>query len=318
MRFVLLLGLAACAPDITTTEQRQRTLEGELATLDREVRELRESLTEAGIEVKPRASKRGKSRRGKAKSSRSKSKAHPPVGGEQAPKTERSAQASVTAVRSGDAPTLSIPGMPKRTETECGYRLDLPALKFISDYGLNSRGLGKSGPVVLEFDGSPLTPHAFPADYEKQCGGAFRHAGTALLFSPPEQADLTNHEVALTLDPRVPTPRADGRPMYWVYPGTELVIEVHSWDPSWGPAKGYLAALVSGPGQASFTLGDTTQSAAGPATVEHEFTGSGPFEIRVSSPEGGPYVLLDALTIGNPDNAVVITGGRAWRAQRGG
>jgi len=318
MRFFLLLGLAACAPDITATEQRQRALEGELAALDREVRELRTALTDAGIVLKPRAANRGKNRRGKAKSGRSKNKAHPPVGGEQTPANDRTAQAVVTATRSGEAPTLSNPDTAKRTETECGFRLDLPALKSISDYALNSRGLGKSGPVVLEFDGTPLTPHAFPADYEKQCGGAFRHAGTALLFSPPDQVELAGHELALTLDSRVPMPRADGRPMYWVYPGTELVIQVETWDPSWGPAKSYLAALVSGPGQASFTLGDTTQFAAGPATVEHQFEGSGPFEIRVSSPKGGPYVLLDALTIGNPDNAVVITGGRAWRSQRGG
>ncbi|MCB9676169.1 MAG: hypothetical protein H6737_13695 [Alphaproteobacteria bacterium] len=310
-----LLLLAGCAPDLTALEQRQKELERELTELDEELVALRETLDEAGIEVKGGRPARGKARGAKAKPARGKAKArtNEPPEGHQTPQTERSAEAGLSVTRTGRVPALPPPGNVERTATACGFKLEMPELKAISDYPLNNRGLGKSGPVVLSVDGQALEAHAFPKDYEERCGGAFRHAGTVVLFSTPDTPTLEGREVGLSLDPRVPLPRGDdGRPMYWVYPGTELSVHLDAWDPAWGEAQVTIGALVVGTGDATFAVGDTVRRAAGAAAISEPLNGA--TGIRVSSPEGGPYVLIDVLTIGNPDDAVVVTGGRAWRA----
>ncbi|MEZ4322834.1 MAG: hypothetical protein R3F61_35530 [Myxococcota bacterium] len=307
-----MLVLAGCSPDLRVAEKRQKELEIELAELDREVLELRSTLEDAGIEVKGKGRVRAKAK-GRGRKARPSA---PPEGANQTPTRERTADAGVAIERTGTPIALSIPGAPERVETTaCGYRLEVPSLKGISDYPLNSRGLGKSGPVLLELDGVPLEPHALPADFEQRCGGAFRHAGTVVLFAPPEPVELGSRVPSLSLDPRVPVPRGDdGRPMYWVYPGTELVVRIDRWDPSWGPAEASVVALVMGPGSATFDLDGAVSTGAGATNLTESLDGAGPFTLKVRSDPDGPFVLLDALTIGNPDDAVVVTGGQAWRA----
>ncbi len=318
--------MAACTPDLTALEQRQRILERQLVELEAEIDALEQTLEAAGVQVEPASSRgrpgrRGKKARGKRRRAKARMAADDglPVSGHQQPTTERTRDSGATVERTGDPPVL--PGLPEpeRTETACGFKLQVPELSAISDYPLNTRGLGRSGPIRLSLGGDPLTPHALPKDFERDCGGAFRHAGGVILFSPDDTPNLDGRALELSLDPRLPMPRGgDERPMYWVYAQTTVRGTVAEWSSDWGDADTVLAGLVVGDGPVTVTFGDTAHTLpSGPFRLTHRFEGNGPFTTTIagSAPQGdglGGYALIDAWTLGNADNAVVFTGDAAW------
>ena len=212
-----------------------------------------------------------------------------------------------------------LPGLPKVARvpnTACGFKYKIESLKPISDFVLNRSDLGKSSPIVLYEDNKALPGHAYPKDFEDGCVGAFRHAGFVVLFSPtgagPESEKKHNYRIGLSDE--VPMPRGDdGRPMYWIYPGTSLTLSFASgWDLAWGPMwididahraggqQGDVSVDIEGEGEV-FETGDVLMS------TEPDVP-SGPWSITITSPSEGPYVLLNRLTIGNPNHALVVTG----------
>jgi hypothetical protein len=316
--------LGACTPDLTALEQRQRVLERELVEMEAEIAALEATLESAGVEIAEPGGERPRKRRGKAKRRRGRKAKVPddglPVAGHQDPDVERTEAAGATVTRTGKPPALPGLPQPERTETACGWKLQVPALSAISDYPLNTRGLGRSGPLLLSLGGDPLAPHAPPAGFERECGGAFRHAGGVILFAPDDSPNLDGRTLEWSLDPRVPMPRGgDGRPMYWAYPGTTLAGTVASWAAEWGDADAVIAGLVVGDGPVEIRFGDSAPQVLppGPFRVSHRFAGDGPFTMTVTGTPSdtglGGYALIDAWTVGNAANAVVFTGDAAWR-----
>jgi hypothetical protein len=106
--------------------------------------------------------------------------------------------------------------------------------------------------------------------------------------------------------------------MYWVYPGTTLTLSFEgAWDPSWGELKMDLAGRVMDIDQAPVTLTAPGFSdelrANGNFDIKQALEApTGAWTLEIASPEEGPYVLVDTLTLGNPDNAVVVTSESAW------
>ena len=154
---------------------------------------------------------------------------------------------------------------------------------------------------------------------QKACTGSYRHAGYLFLFSPSGEVDAVRERTyRIELADEVPAPRNDGRPMYWVYPGTTLIFSVPAaWDPAWGEVRLDLAGRVMDFDEFPVTVKAPGFSeelrSNGNFDMSHALESpTGAWSVEIASPAGGPYLVIDTLTIGNPDNAVVMTSEAAW------
>ena len=166
-----------------------------------------------------------------------------------------------------------------------------------------------------------LMPHALPPKFEKECSGAFRVQPRYIFFSP-RTADAVGGPWSLTVDEAIPLERGgDGRGMYWVFPGTALTFQFdRGWDASWGQLEVRLDARLLAVGVPEHPK----RRPQAPAEVEVlglresaldnrlgvAITPEPPdasWSLTVRSPEGGPWVLLESLVIGNDDRSLVIT-----------
>ncbi len=317
MRIVILsLLLAGCASqELRALEDEQDQLRQEYNDLEGNVATLRNALVDAGLITKQQAllkspvpSKNGKA--GKAgKSGKSKGKE-----GNSLPRKLLNDEVAFKVTRSGAHPTLPALGNMERTKSECGFKFTIQELQPISDFPLNKQGFGKSSPVLLLQDGEPMTAHAMPTEFSGACTQSYRHAGHVFLFSPDERPEnAEKHKYSIELDPEVPMLRGeDKRPMYWVYPGTTLSFEfARGWDPAWGMAKLDLSAKIAGehltPAVVSWGENTLNTDETGMLGVSQETTLPGEaFTFSIASPEDGPYVLLNTMTLGNAANALVI------------
>ncbi len=209
---VFLLATVACTNDekLAELEARQTEVRSSYDETARQIHDMRGQLISMGVLAEGEVPVKGKNIKAGGAGSKARSKAGNPV-----PTRLVTADLGVTAARTGEIPTLSELSAPERSESPCGWKFVVKELTDISDYNLNSLGLGRSGPVQLLADGQPLEPHGTPAEYDETCSNAFRHAGWAFLFSPedsPENAE--KHKYSIALDTAVPLPRGeDGRPL---------------------------------------------------------------------------------------------------------
>ncbi len=302
---VALIVTTGCQ-DLAKLETEQAALESEVGVLRDNVETLRREMKRAGL-VKA----------GPANLALSV--------GQTDPTTELSDQLAVTATRTGTPPSLAAGPLERREKTDCGYRVPLGWLEPISDLALSNSGAGRASPVLATTAGTALAPHAAPAKFEKSCGGAFRHQGKYLFFSPAGNVESAD-QPELTLDPAVPMLRDDGSTAYWVYPGTTLTLTVPSeWDAAWGELAVDLDARILAVGTQDHqspgspepaTVSILGQQATSVGTrlgihVEPDALPTGPWTIEIASPKGGGYVLIDTLTAGNEENALVVAGGRS-------
>jgi hypothetical protein len=308
---MVLLALFACQNvELAQLETRQDEMSDRHRAVEHEVDEVREGMVELGLVARQRAGGGGSGGGARAKLNL----AH------QLPATSLTGTLPWRAEREGSLPEL--PPLPEveRTESPCGHKYKLEPLKPISDFVLNSHDLGKSSPVLLLEDGEPLRGHAFPKQFEQKCAGAFRHAGFVILFSPTGESpeSLSDHSYSIGLSPDLPLLRGDDqRPVYWVYPGTTLTFELDAgWDDAWGELYVDLAGRALG--DAASPLEITVSDEVFPfetgdiaLTAEPDLP-QGPWSIRITSPPDGPYAILDLLTVGNQETALVVTGPRAF------
>ena len=321
MRFVILsLLLAGCASqELRVLEDEQDQLRQEYDTLESNVAALRNAMVESGLVTEQQAMAKAAMPQKGGKAARAKGKGKGKEGNA-LPKNRLNDQLAFTVARSGDIPQLPTLPPHERTDTECGFKFTVEEFQPISDFPLNKQGFGKSSPVMLLADGVPLTPHAMPTEFGGACVNAYRHAGHVFLFSPdkrPENAEKTQYTIQL--DPALPLERGeDRRPMYWIYPGTTLTVEfARGWDSSWGASQFDLSAKILGEhiSPAVVTWADfsaeSDQSGMMTITKEAELP-SEPFSIVITSPEDGPYVLLNTLIIGNNVNALIVTSEAAF------
>ncbi len=325
----LLLALAAqstgCGNDtkLAELEGQQRDLRTEFDATAAEISQMRSQLQAMGVlGDDPKAARPAKGKAGGAGSGKGKGKVGNPV-----PKDDVTAKLGFTAARTGTPPVLpALPEMTRAEETPCGWKFQVKEIQPISDYQLNAAGLGKAGPVVLLEDGKPYASHALPADYEGQCAGAFRHAGFLIMFSPqgaPEAVEGKKYTIALAGD--VPLARGDdGRPIYWVYPGTTLRIESGKpWDPAWGKLEVDLVPHTFGEGSSyQVTVAGTAIELPDDQEAPHlhhvvDPVPAGPIVVEITSPADGPYIALETLTLGNAEHAAIVTSDAAFRAAAG-
>jgi hypothetical protein len=312
---ILLIGCSE-SHDLATRQARQAELQHSLAVLQADFEDVNrdfETVSGAGALRRPDPGAKPVRKIGKRWL------------GHQAPRHVLDAAAIRVVVQRTGVPT-PLPELeaPARADGPCGWSFTLPRLRPLSDLVLRNSGLGRSSPLVLTEDGAPLTPHADGPDVGDRCVGAFRHAGAAVQFSPSGHSEAaTQRRYTLTADPSVPLPRGDdGRPLYWVYPGTQLEFTIiDAWDPAWGDPTITLGAKLVGEhtGRPILELHDQPQLLDEDApVVEHVVRPldlDGNWALRLSSPTDGPWVAIDTLTIGNSEYAMVVTGERAWETR---
>lgn len=307
----LLLTLAACQNvELAQLETSQHELDDRHDAVARQVQELREDMIELGMVSRQKAVDAGGPRA-------QLNMAH------QLPATELTAALPWTVERTGEPSPLPELPEPERTDTPCGWKYKVEALKPISDFVLNSSDLGKSSPLVLFEDGAPLKAHAFPKQFEQSCGGAFRHAGFVVLFSPTGDSPeaIEDHDYTLGLSSELPLLRGDdNRGMYWVYPGTTVTFTLsEGWSEDWGELWVDIAGRATA---AASPLEITIADESFPIETADVAISTQPdmqqdaWTITLTSPADGPFAILDVLTIGNAENALVITGPRAFKKEQ--
>lgn len=317
VRVSWLVALAGCgAVDLARLEAKQEELQGQFDNLQRTVRDMRKEMVDLGMISSQldgddpfKAAKAGK---GKA-----------PAGNlrdHQRPELDLASSLPFTATRTGDP--VPLPALPEMEKDEpiCGYKFSLPTLKAISDFVLHKHSdVGRASPIELLVDGAAWTGHATGPQLEA-CEGKFRHSGQLVQFSPAGDASKANGpRYEIRLSPEVPLARGgDGRPMYWVYPGTTLTFDVDPWQAGWGAAGLDLAMHLGGEGVGAITVtvGDDTHSLAatsdGTLSLDPTPNAEG-LTVSIASPADGPYVVLQSLTLGNERAALVVTGEAAWK-----
>lgn len=306
------LLLAACGADLAQLETEERALAEEVAVLRANVEEMRSRMQEMGLVA-----------------------GGPKVTVDVEPENDLAGQIPLEVTRTGEpTPFPPLPAPERRDTTECGFRIGASWLEPLSDQALEQAGSGKASPLLLFQDGRAVQPHAGPAAYEKACKFGFRHAPKYLFLSPDGFPEAVGGTWTLGLSPEVPLARGgDGRPMYWVYPGTTLTFEVGAgWDAdTWGEMQVTLDARLmyigapeapapkpGSPATVSF-LGFEHAGKEKVFGVEHrpEAVPDGPWTIDLASPVDGPFVLVEILVVGNADYGLVVTSPSQERDEEG-
>ena len=300
---LLLPLLAACGTsELTRLETEQRALELEVATLRQTVDDLRGEMQRKGVIKSGPEGPR------------------PKAAGAVAPENDLGPAFPLEVRRSASDLSVAFVSNPEpRADTYCGWRVGLHHLESIADFPLAAAGLGKASPVVVSVAGEALQPHMPPSKYADACAGAFRHQSKFLFYSPPEGADGSDVDVRLAGE--LPFPDEAGRPRYWIYPGTTLTIETSApWkEAEWGEAHlVYQLALRSvglpskpsarSTGAVTIRLPDAELTGVDAFWQgSSPLSGEGPWTLSIHSPPDGPFVLVDALAIGNQGYAAVVT-----------
>lgn len=311
--------LAGCGSlDVARLEARQEDLSGRFDTLQNTVREMRKEMVDVGL-IAPAAEGEDPFKAAKSKAQRS-GKAKVAIQDNQLPSNELSGEWAARITRTGTPADLPALGPLERDdEFACGWKFTVPALKAISNVSLaKNDAIGKASPIELLADGVAMTPHALNPHIEA-CTGRFRHAGNVLQFSPEGSAEAAEgREYTLRLAETVPLPRAgDGRPMYWIYPGTRLSVVLPAWKDAWGPLSVDLGLHVAGEGALTVTVAGESAEIGGNGEVLHSIqpdVQTGDWQITLSSGDDGPFGVVAFLTIGNAQNALVVTGERAFKS----
>ncbi len=299
-RTAVLTCLLACGADLARLEVEQQALEREVGVLSRQVAQIRAQMQDMGM--LPRG---------------------PVGGGVVAPAEGLAGELAFEVTRDGAVPALPALDDPERRPgTGCGWRFFAPWLDAVSDLTLERTGSGRASPIRLLHDGAPLTPHASVVKFERECSGSFRVQPRYIFFSP-RSADAVEGAWTTVVNPAIPLPRGgDGRPMYWVFPGTTMTFSFsEGWrTEEWGSfgvrfdarllavgerglphRQPQAPAEVRVPGQRKAALDNRLGLVAeGPAP-------RGPWTIEVASPEHGPWVLIETLIVGNEERALVVT-----------
>lgn len=284
---VAVLTGAGCNPEIREAERRQQALASEIQSLERDVASLRASLQQAGVRVEPRRTPGKKKGKKRATVDTSGAQSH---------------DLGMSLTRRGALPHTPV-ARPEPLETACGFRLQLPDLRRISDFQLTQRGLGKASPLRMSVAGTPLAPHAFPKTFT-DCVGGFRHAGTVVLFSPP--AGSKPADLSLYFEDAFPAERADGRPIYWLHPGQTATLHTRTpWDPSWG--EPHLQLITDAEVEPQILVAG---EAVDPGAL---LPGRGPWTVEIRASH---HTLLDTIRIGNADHGSTLTSPEQWRAER--
>lgn len=216
--------------------------------------------------------------------------------------------------RTGTVPAVAIQSL-RRGVGACGWEAVVPAFREISDSALQAAGLGQVSPLVFTEDEVPLRPHAARAAFTETCSGAFLHQGRLVKFTPggddPGAAERRTYAAGFSAAAPLASPL--GSEAWWVYPGTELRLDLPAPEGAAGtPAGGEVDvdALVFGPGTGQVTIGAPGEAFAamsGDGPARHAtvpFAGA----VVVASPADGPFVLVRRVVRGAGEDSIAWLG----------
>jgi len=197
----------------------------------------------------------------------------------------------------------------------CRFLVNAAQWQALGNSALSAARVGAVSPLVVLEDGLPLTPASWPGQLTGACHGAYVPQSGRIFVSPgPHKAppwEQRSYTLAVTTDLPVVNGKAEG---WFVYPGTELSFDFAGWPESAGerqvrvglePLVGSTGGTVSLDGQAlaleatseRWLQADTT----GPAP-------QGPWNLTVSSPADGPWLLVRHIAIGADGESVDLVG----------
>ena len=154
-----------------------------------------------------------------------------------------------------------------------------------------------------------------------RCAGAFGHTGPGVWFSPsgsPEAA--SQHTYTVALDDQVPIKRVDDSKVYWVYPGTELRFDfTEPWNVEERGAFSvtsdvYLAGIQKASQAPKVVVNGRTIDIEKPKgqrkrkliAINDMEAPKGPWSIVYSSPEDGPFMVVQTLWLGEGDKGDAV------------
>jgi len=213
----------------------------------------------------------------------------PPAGGK--------VRLDASATRSGTPPAL-VPAEVTPGAGPCELQLVLPAWKFLGKKEMERTHPLLASPILVREEGELLS-----RPFKKgECTGSFVHrVGLAV---SRRRAD--GPPVQLEWDQEPPDDKRPGS-AWWVYPGTTLTWTVQT--PWVGPITARLTSSLFGPGAgpALLSAGEASTPLQPGETAELSFTAGAPWQVSVSSPVGGPFVVVEALAVeGEPGTADLV------------
>lgn len=218
--------------------------------------------------------------------------------------------ASVT--RSEPGPGLTrVQGHAKRLSS-CAWRIEQEALAPISERMLRRAGHPTASPLRVTQDGTTLPWRAVDPD-RCEPGVSFGEDGLVVVTEP----GVGPESLALALE-RTPSFQAPGEPYasWWVYPGTTLTF---TFDTPWTmPPEAFdaflLGHVLGGDAKdVSLTVGGVDVPTDGEglrvwASGKPAVPDSAPWTVEVHVPEGGPWLLIQNLSLGRAPFSTDLVG----------
>ena len=195
-----------------------------------------------------------------------------------------------TAQRTGSPPAL--PELIwKASKAPCLGTIPLPDFAFLGQRATNELFSRLSSPIEVWEGTERLSGQLRKGD----CNGTYLHRSAMVV----KRKAAEGPPLSLRWSADIPSGN-DGQPVYWVYPGTTL-----SWtlaEPVQAPATVALTAGLLGPGTGvpELRVGDarTPLEIDGiEASARIEQTGGTIRSVEVSAPAGGPFVVVQSLTL---------------------
>ena len=209
--------------------------------------------------------------------------------------------------RIGNPP--KAPDLGKANQKDDGCRRVLPSdmLDAISDDVLAARGFPGTSPLVVR-QNEIVFPHS--GELAEGCTQQVWVAEGAIQIATPEKGPI---KAALTK--RAPIPGADGRPVYWVYPGTALELSFpKGFQEAANAFEVYAQAAGFGGNGGQATLEVNDQSVpmedyrGWVHGVIHPPSPDEPWTVRIASPADGPWLLVRNVTVGKKPKTTHVIG----------
>ena len=127
---------------------------------------------------------------------------------------------SISVTREGSAPTFDVGAPAPMQERACGWRATVAGTDALSDEAVADAGLGRTGPFVVEADGTLLSCGAAAKAFGETCSGSASMRAGEVRVSTASGAAPRAVSVRVTESPSVTD--ESGTTTWWVPPGTTL------------------------------------------------------------------------------------------------
>ena len=209
-------------------------------------------------------------------------------------------------VRSGRPPEITT-GIIKASGCSAFIPIKEPWMG-LADTRLEYLGKGPASPLIAYFKGKPLAPSGHPVTTET-CSGTSYHDTRGIHADSPATSVPEEWSVALSNE----IPLAGEKEAYWVYPGTSVEMKFDGSEV--GPSRVGVVALnaTQGAGVPKLTVAgkDVPLIKYGIRWVgiSDAVPTRKKWELSLSTPEDGPFLLLSMLALRNGPDASFLIGG---------